>query len=406
MRIVCVGGGPAGLYFAIAAKLREPRHDVTVIERNPAGLTYGWGVVYWDNLLHELYRVDPVTARQIHDSSVLWYDQEVRVVAEPPVYLGGSGFSVSRERLIGILSRRAQELGVKVQFRREVRGRGDLPDADLIIAADGVSSRLRQSRADEFHTAVELGRNKYVWLGTDKVFDSFTFAFERTAAGWIWFHAYRFDSETSTCIIECSQQTWSGLGLDRLAQEPSLALLEDIFRRHLDGHALIDHARGVAGLPWLNFKRIGNEHWYHDNVVLVGDTAHTTHFAIGSGTTLAIEDAIALAEKLHDHDDFDVALKSYQEERRAAVRSLLDDERNSARWFEDVARNIERGTIEFAYGLENRRGAPRRARYRYLVHLATQQTTLRAVRRWRGSRRRRRAQRRWRLAGAQPVAAG
>ncbi|MDQ3760800.1 MAG: FAD-dependent monooxygenase [Actinomycetota bacterium] len=397
MNIVCVGGGPAGLYFAVLAKLRNRGHDITVIERNPAGVTYGWGVVFWDDLLDKLYSNDPVSAREIHKVSVLWGGQEVHVRGEHTAYLGGYGYSLGRKRLLDILVDRARGLGVDVQFEREVKDLSEFPEADLIIACDGVNSSMRALHSGHFQTDVEVGRNKYIWLGTHQVFDSFTFAFEETAAGWIWFHAYPFDAETSTLIVECSPETWAGLGFDELESDQSVKLLSEVFERYLDNHSLINQARGVDKAPWLNFRRISNNNWYCNNVVLMGDAAHTTHFAIGSGTKLAIADAIALAGKLEAYDDLTSALHAYQEDRRGALLTVQHEALNSTKWFENVPRYIDQQATQFAYSLWRRRG--HYSLWRYQLHLATQIAALRRLRRSLGAARRGlRARRRAKLA--------
>ncbi|MGH3941764.1 MAG: FAD-dependent monooxygenase [Pseudonocardiaceae bacterium] len=383
MNIVCVGGGPAGLYFAISAKLRNRAHDVTVIERNPAGVTYGWGVTFSDSLLDSLYRNDPESGREINAQPASWNNQEVHVRAGEPAHLGGYGFAVGRKLLIDILVKRAMALGVDVQFEREVEDLSELEQTDLIIACDGANSRVRTRHANHFGTGVEVGANKYIWLGTHRVFDSFIFAFEETAAGWIWCYAYRFNADTTTFIVECSMQTWEGLGFDRLGIEDSLALLEYIFHRQLDGYALISPYNSAKGgdlsrAPWLNFTRITNTVWYRDNVVLMGDAAHTTHFSIGSGTTLAMQDAIALANNVDKYDDLSTALRSYQRERRAAVRDAQGAALNSSTWFESIPHYIDQEPIQFAYDLWKRRG--KYPLWRYQLHLATQFSALRRLR--------------------------
>ncbi len=397
MKIACVGGGPAGLYFSILMKLADPANEVTVFERNPAGVTYGWGVVFWDDLLDDLYRSDPVSAREIAASSVCWNGQEVRVGAGQPVFLGGSGFSVGRKRLLDILASRAIDLGVEVRFESPVHQPSDIGEADLVIACDGANSQVRQRCAPEFQTEVEVGRNKYIWLGTQRVFDAFTFAFEKTPAGWIWFHSYYFDRETSTCIVECSPETWEGLAFDTLGADESIRRLEEIFGAYLDGHPLINQLRGQDRIPWLNFRRISNQAWVRGNIVLMGDAAHTTHFAIGSGTRLAIQDAIGLAGKLTQHRDLGAALKAYEEDRRHDLLALQSSARNSTRWFEEVQSYMDQDAVQFGFSLWKRRG--RSPAWRYQLHLATQISALRRLRRWfTAARRSVRARRRLRLA--------
>src|SRR4051794_12675761 len=256
MRIVCVGGGPAGLYFATLVKLRNNDHDVVVVERNPAGVTYGWGVVFNDKLLYNLYNNDFETAHAIRHSSVRWYPTKVHVQGKPAIWVGGTGLSTGRRRLLEILAERALDLGADVQFEREAKDLSEFADADLIVACDGMNSWMRHLHADRFQTNVDVRQNKYIWLGTHKVFDAFTFAFEETSVGWIWFHAYRFSNDASTFIVECLPQTWKGLGFDDLGLDESIVLLEDIFEPYLDGHSLVSQMSHLGKAPWLNFQRI------------------------------------------------------------------------------------------------------------------------------------------------------
>ncbi|MDQ3942034.1 MAG: FAD-dependent monooxygenase, partial [Actinomycetota bacterium] len=355
MKVVCIGGGPAGLYLATSMKLRNPDHEITVLERNPAGVTYGWGVVFSDETLENLRDNDPESAQKIQDSFAHWDDIEVHVRGKEKVRSGGHGFvGVDRKLLLDILAERAMDLGADVQFEREVEDLSEFADADLIVGCDGINSRVRELYADHFQTNVDVRENKYIWLGTDKVFDAFTFAFEETDAGWIWIHAYRFNEDTSTCIVECSPETWEGLGFDELGPDESIALLEEIFEPYLDGCSLINQMSHLDKMPWLNFQRVSNENWYHDNVVLMGDAAHTAHFSIGSGTKLALEDAIGLADKLHEHEDLQDALEAYEEERRTAVLQLQSTARNSTEWFENIHRYINQEAMQFAYSLLTR----------------------------------------------------
>lgn len=341
LRISCVGGGPAGLYFAILMKERARDHEITVFERNPAGVTYGWGVVFWDDLLDQLYASHPPTAREISADAFRWNGQQLAVEGRDPVHLEGPGYGIGRHRLLDLLIDRARELGVEIRFEHEVEAGSQLPEADLIVACDGVSSRLRQLHAGDFRTDVHVGRNKYIWLGTTKVFDTFTFAFVPTAAGWIWCHAYGFDGKTSTFIVECSPETWSGLRFDQLGEDETVALLEQLFASQLEGHALRTSVGGNGAAPWLNFRTLTNETWHHENIVLMGDAAHTTHFTIGSGTKLALEDAIALAANLCEVPKLEQALVDYQLERKLALRFAQTEARFSAQWFENVRRYVE-----------------------------------------------------------------
>jgi 2-polyprenyl-6-methoxyphenol hydroxylase-like FAD-dependent oxidoreductase len=387
MRIVCIGGGPAGLYFAISAKLRDAGHDITVIERDPPGATYGWGVVYWDDLLDILFRNDPDSARAVRAESVLWREQRVILRSEQTAYLAGYGFSVGRAALLDILGQRAAELGIDLQYRREVEDLAEVADADLVVVCDGANSRTRTRHGEDFGARVDLGGNPYIWLGTDKVFDSFTFAFEHTSAGWIWFHAYPSTAGTSTCIVECTQRTWQGLGFDSLSSEDSVPLLEKIFEHALDGHALISQSRSEPA-RWLRFTHVTNRTWYHNNLVLVGDAAHTTHFTLGSGTRLAMIDAVMLAQSLYYHDEPSAAVADYDQRGRAALRQIQAGARTSMAWFERADRYLDRqDAVAFAYSMAARQGA--QPPWRYQTHLATQIPTVRtAMRRFHTARRR------------------
>ena len=359
MKIICIGAGPAGLYFAISMKLRDARHEVTVVERNQADNTFGWGVVFSDQTMDNLRNNDPDSAAQILDSFAHWDDIDVHFKGEV-ITSGGHGFcGIARQRLLNILQQRAVELGVKLEFGREIgQERGDLQvfDADLIVAADGINSGIRQHYANVFNPIVETRTNKYIWLGTEQLFDAFTFIFEQTEHGWIWAHAYRFDKQTSTFIVECQPQTWQGLGLDTDDQDESIAICERLFSKHLQGHRLLSNARHLRGSAWLNFPRISCENWYHNNIVLMGDAAHSAHFSIGSGTKLALEDAIHLAEILHlpDYADLATALMAYQESRRLEVIKLQSAARNSTEWFESVPRYTQFEPMQFAYSLLTR----------------------------------------------------
>jgi anthraniloyl-CoA monooxygenase len=377
MRIVCIGGGPAGLYFAISAKLRDAGHDITVIERDPPGATYGWGVVYWDDLLDILFRNDPDSARALRAESALWQQQRVILRSEQTAHLPGYGFSVGRATLLDILGRRAIELGVDVVYRHAVDDLSALADAELVVICDGANSRVRQHHSDQFGTRVDVGGNPYIWLGTDKVFDSFTFAFEQTSAGWLWFHAYPSSAGISTCIVECAQQTWHRLGFDSLSNEDSVGLLEKIFEHALDGHTLISQARGEPA-QWLRFTQVMNKTWCHGNMVLMGDAAHTTHFTLGSGTRLAMIDAVMLAQSLYDHADPFAAVADYDRRGRAALRPIQAGARTSMAWFERADRYLDRqDAVAFAYSMSGRQGP--QPPWRYQMHLATQVPVVRTA---------------------------
>jgi anthraniloyl-CoA monooxygenase len=357
MKIACIGGGPAGLYFAISMKLRDPAHEVHVFERNPRGVTFGWGVVFSDQTVENLMANDPTSAKVIADEFAHWDDIDVHFRGEV-VRSSGHGFiGIGRKRLLEILQQRATELGVQLNFESECDP--DDPkwaEYDLVIASDGINSRVRDRFADEFGVDVDQRANKFVWLGTSKVFDAFTFAFEETDAGWIWAHAYRFAPDCSTFIVECSEETWRGLGFDRLDQAEAIARCEAIFAKYLDGHRLVSNAAHLPGpAVWLNFRRIKCERWSHGKFILLGDAAHTAHFSIGSGTKLALEDAIKLAEVLNRPGlELDAALFEYQAERSLEVLKLQNSARNSTEWFETLERYLHFEPLQFAYSLLTR----------------------------------------------------
>lgn len=385
MKIVCAGGGPAGLYAAILAKLRSSGHEVSVIERSPYATTQGWGVTFADGFLDDLYRCDPVSARELRAASLLWQDQVVRIGDARPVHLGGRyGFSIGRTRMLEILTRRARELGVGVRFEESVEPDA-LPDADLVVVADGVGSRLRAAHAGYFGTSAVPGRNRYVWLGSTKEFDVFTFAFERTPAGWVWFFGYPSSGEASTCIVECSPRTWQGLGLDTLLPREGVDLLERLFARHLEGHRLLDPVGGYGDDPWRIFRHVRNRTWVRSapgepHLALVGDAARTAHFSIGAGTVLAVGDSIALAKRLPTTAaSLPAALADYDQARRAQVAPLQETAVTSMTWFEDIDRHLDQDPVKAAYALVDRRGD--QASWRYQLHLATQVGGVRQVRR-------------------------
>jgi len=354
MRVVCLGGGPAGLYFAISMKVRDPGHEVVVIERNRSDDTFGWGVVFSDQTLGNLQANDPESAGAILAEFAHWDDIDVHFKGQV-VTSGGHGFcGIARRRLLQLLQQRAQELGVELRFETEAEEVEAYADADLVIASDGINSRIRDSHAEWFQPDIDVRSNKFVWLGTHKRFDAFTFLFTETEHGWIWVHAYRFDADTSTFIVECQEATWRGLGFDRMSTDETIATCERLFADHLDGEALMSNARHLRGSAWLNFPRINCARYHHGNLVLMGDAAHTAHFSIGSGTKLAFEDAIDLAERLRSGASREEALDGYQEARRLEVLKLQSAARNSMEWFENVPRYTHFEPEQFTYALLTR----------------------------------------------------
>jgi anthraniloyl-CoA monooxygenase len=357
VKIACIGGGPAGLYFAISMKLRDPDHEIEVFERNAPGVTFGWGVVFSDLTVDNITKNDPVSAKPITEEFAHWDDIDVHYRGECITSSGHGFIGIGRKRLLEILQDRARELGVVLHFNAECDP-ADVKwkDYDLVIASDGANSRFRDAHADAFGVDVDVRANKFVWLGTAKVFDAFTFAFEETEHGWIWAHGYRFAPDCSTFIVECSEATWRKFGFDRMSQDESIAACETLFAKYLDGHALQSNASHLVGsAAWLNFKRIKCERWNSGNVILLGDAAHTAHFSIGSGTKLALEDAIKLAEVLNrDGLSLETAMDEYVAERNLEVLKLQNSARNSTEWFETLERYTHFEPLQFAYSLLTR----------------------------------------------------
>ena len=356
MKIACLGGGPAGLYFAISMKLRDASHDITVIERNRADDTFGWGVVLSDETLANLKDNDPVSAEAIQNRFAYWDDIALVHRGERLVSSGHGFCGIGRRKLLELLQERAVALGVKLEFETEIDDIEALCDQhDLVVAADGVNSRARAHFEAHFRPEVDRRACKFVWLGTHQKFDdAFTFIFEETEHGWVWAHAYQFDSDTATFIVECSEATWDAWGFGSMSQDESIAACERIFAAHLDGNGLMSNARHLRGSAWLNFNRVLCETWFHRNVVLLGDSSATAHFSIGSGTKLALESAIALADLIHSEDRLETAFARYQEDRRLDVLRLQSAARNSTEWFEDVERYLHLDPVQLNYSLLTR----------------------------------------------------
>lgn len=344
MRIVCIGGGPAGLYFALLMKRQHPAHHVTVIERNRPFDTFGWGVVFSDATMQSMRRWDPQTAAAIEDALNHWDDIEL-ILKGRKLRTTGHGFvGIGRKKMLNILQQRCIELGVELAFEREVDSDREFPEADLIIAADGVNSKIRARYAESFRPDLQLRPNRFIWLGTDQAFEAFTFDFRRTQHGWFQAHIYRFDANTSTFIVETTGDAFKAHGLDRADQDKSIAFCEQLFADTLGGHRLMTNARHLRGSAWLNFSRLTCDKWSHFNgrshVVLMGDSAHTAHFAIGSGTKLAIDDAIELTRQFdiagHDAQRIPEVLAAYETDRRVGVARIQNAARNAMEWFEVV----------------------------------------------------------------------
>jgi anthraniloyl-CoA monooxygenase len=354
MRITTIGGGPAGLYFSILAKKRFPDWSIRLVERNRPLDTFGWGVVFSDATLDNLRVADEPTQQAITASFAHWDDIDVHFKGHT-ITSGGHGFcGIARKRLLQILQERALEVGVDMQFETDVAEIEAYRDTDLLIGADGLNSRVRATYADAFEPSIDVRLCRFVWLGTTLPLDAFTFLFEKTEHGWFTVHAYRFDENTSTFIVECREETWLAHGLDKTDTEATIAFCEKLFGPYLKGHRLMANSAHLRGRDWLNFPRVSNRHWVHENVVLMGDAAHTAHFSVGSGTKLAMEDAIGLADALSKHASLGTALKEYEEVRALEVLKIQNAARNSTEWFENVARYSSLPPEQFAYSLLTR----------------------------------------------------
>ena len=356
MRIACLGGGPAGLYFAISMKLRDPSHEVVVMERNKPDDTFGWGVVLSDETLDNLAANDTKSAEEIRAHFAYWDDIALHFKGETLVSSGHGFCGIGRKQLLILLQARARELGVDLRFDTEVSNIECYQERyDLVVASDGLNSKIRDFNQDHFKPDIDLRHCQFVWLGTHQRFDdAFTFIFEETDRGWIWAHAYQFDDQTATFIVECSQDTFDAFGFADMSQEESLALCEEIFKSHLGGHSLMSNARHISGSAWIRFPRVLCERWSHENIVLLGDAAATAHFSIGSGTKLALESAVALADCLHKEDDQKTAFQRYEDERRLEVLKLQSAAKNSMEWFERVERYLNLDPVQLNYSMLTR----------------------------------------------------
>lgn len=359
MRVVIVGGGPAGLYTALLLAQATPAHRITVVERNRAGETFGWGVVFSDQTLENFRLADAPTYQAITDRFAHWDDIDV-VIKGHRIRSSGHGFSgIGRRTLLAILENRARELGVDFRFETEIRSRADLAtrglaDAGLLVAADGVNSALRAELASHFEPSLDVRPARFVWMGTTFPFEAFTFLIEENAHGVFQAHCYRFDEKLSTFIVECDERSWRAAGFDKCNADETVAACERLFGHHLNGHRLLYNGAHRASSPWTQFTRVSNAHWYHDNVVLIGDAAHTAHFSVGSGTKLAMEDAIALARHVASDSPLPRALAAYEAERSTEALRLQNAGRNSMEWFEHVGRYTGLPPEQFAYSLLTR----------------------------------------------------
>ncbi|MGE5176293.1 MAG: bifunctional salicylyl-CoA 5-hydroxylase/oxidoreductase [Hyphomicrobiales bacterium] len=351
MRAVSIGGGPAGLFFGLLLKKRDPRHDVIVYERNRLDDTFGFGVVFSDATEEALAQADTGVTEAMAAQCHRWDDIEIHYRGTTFTSTGHGFSGLSRKALLAILADRCREVGVRICAEHEIQDPDALrADADLVFAADGVNSAIRERYRDRFRPAIDVRPNRFVWLGTTKPFPAFTFYFKNDANGLWRVHAYQYDRTHSTFIVEAREETWRAAGMDRASEEETIAFLERLFAEELAGHPLLSN-RSI----WRAFPTVRNERWHFGNVVLAGDAAHTAHFSVGSGTKLAMEDAIALVDALAAHgEDVPRALAAYEAARRPAVESLQRAAQASLQWFEDVERYMNLEPTQFAFTLLTR----------------------------------------------------
>ncbi len=349
--IACIGAGPAGLYFAILAKQSDPARNIDVYERNLPEDKFGWGVVFSDQTMEKLLAADADSCHEISSAFQRWDDVEVHFRGRT-IRSSGHGFSgIARDSLLQSLRRRARALGVTLHAGTRILRPEQWSGYDLVVGADGVHSDICQHYRQYFKPRIDTGRNRFIWLGTEHRFDSFTFDFRETERGWFILHGYCYDANASTVVIETSEKTWRDSGLDNLPVADMLAFCQRLFADRLQGKPLLCNPRHRSTSQWVNFEVKHCERWYHDNVVLLGDAAHTAHFSIGAGTRMAMEDAIALARCIDDGNAISTGLQRYQAEREPEALKIVNAARNRMQWFENVARYTGLEPVQFTYSL-------------------------------------------------------
>ncbi len=350
MKITIIGGGPAGLYFALLMKKRNPAHEVTVVERNGPDDTFGWGVVFSDKTLSYLKENDEESYVDITNSFETWDNVDV-VHRDQKITIRGNKFSgIARIELLHILQKRCEALGVRLRFLTEVADVQSLSGYDLLVGADGINSTVRQTYAEFFQPSLSVRKNKYIWYGTNQLFHGLTLTFRENEAGVFAAHSYKFNKRTSTFIVECDQETWAQAGFERMGDEETRAYLAGVFANDLHGYPLLSN-----NSKWINFVNVKNEHWSHHNVVLLGDALHTAHFSIGSGTKLALEDAIALYKSFEEMpEDVEAALREFERVRKPIIEEYQEAAHESLIWFENVRDYMSLSPLPFAYKLMTR----------------------------------------------------
>jgi anthraniloyl-CoA monooxygenase len=350
MKINIIGGGPAGLYFALLMKKQNGAHEVTLFERNAPDDTFGWGVVFSDKTLSYLKETDEETYQQITDSFETWDNVDV-VHRGRKVTIRGNKFSgIARIKLLQILQNRCHQLGVDLNFRQEVAEVDALrAEGDLLVGADGINSTVRQKYGEFFQPELSVRHNKYIWYGTHQLFHGLTLTFRESDAGVFAAHSYKFNKTTSTFIVECDAETWARSGFEKMTDAETRALLEKVFRDDLGNYLLLSN-----NSKWINFVNVRNGHWSHRNAVLLGDALHTAHFSIGSGTKLALEDAIALYKCFQSESDVAAALCEFERVRKPIIEEYQEAAHESLIWFENARRYMHLAPLPFAYSLMTR----------------------------------------------------
>ena len=352
MNINIIGGGPAGMYFAILMKQADAAQDIAIYERNGPDDTFGWGVVFSGKTLANLRNADAISHAEITREFEAWDNVDV-VHGHDKISIHGNSFSgIARIRLLKILQARCEQLGIRIHFRNEVSDLDDLKrQSDLLIGADGVNSTVRQRYADQFHPNLSARPNKYIWYGTNQLFHGLTLTFRENDAGVFAAHSYKFNQTTSTFIVECDQETWSRAGFAEMPDEDTRRYLEQVFAQDLGGRELLSN-----NSKWINFVLVKNAQWQFENVVLLGDALHTAHFSIGSGTKLAMEDAIALKQCFDRAASVNAALAQFEEVRKPVIEDYQAAAYESMIWFENARRYMHLTPIELAYSVMTRSG--------------------------------------------------
>jgi anthraniloyl-CoA monooxygenase len=352
MKINIIGGGPAGLYFAILMKKADAAHQIRIYERNGPDDTFGWGVVFSGKTLANLRTADEVSHAEITREFEAWDNVDV-VHREAKISIHGNSFSgIARLQLLKILQRRVEQLGVEIEFHSEIQDVESLrQDCDLLLAADGVNSTVRLRYAEQFQPELDVRANRYIWYGTNQLFHGLTLTFRENDAGVFAAHSYKFNRTTSTFIVECDPRTWENADFEKMNADKTLGYLGEVFAQDLNGHKLLSN-----NSKWINFLLVKNRNWFYENVAIIGDALHTAHFSIGSGTKLAMEDAIALAESFQQTANVSDALTHFTQTRRPVIEDYQSAAFESMRWFENAASYMNLTPIELAYVLMTRSG--------------------------------------------------